>query len=363
MRDGLDGARALLPGVRLEHLETLGGSDRSVVRRVSAQPGTLIVKTFTDPGEGWVRESAALSVLPPAAPAPRLVAAGDAPPIVVMSDVGAGGSVAEALLGADPAVAADAVVSWATAIASLHRATAGVRGAFRAALETRAASRARAGEPPVPESAMPALLDDAARAIVRHCAELAIDIPAGALDQLRGLAVRLGGDGPAALTPADACPDNNVRSGDGLMLLDFEGAQWCHVAWDVAYLIVPWPSCWCCWRIPADVAERGIEAYVAASGLPYAGTPEFRRDVAAAAAGWALASVCWFLPRALTPEPPVADPDRPAPSRRAAILHRLDGVRRRAELSALAELAGRLRETLVGRWGEVPLDYAPAFAG
>ena len=26
--------------------------------------------------------------------------------------------------------------------------------------------------------------------------------------------------------------------------------QWRHVAWDLAYLRVPWPTCWCSWRLP-----------------------------------------------------------------------------------------------------------------
>ena len=46
-----------------------------------------------------------------------------------------------------------------------------------------------------------------------------------------------------ALTPADACPDNNVLIGRRRVLIDFEGAQWRHLAWDVAYLFVPWPTC------------------------------------------------------------------------------------------------------------------------
>src|SRR2546429_3760393 len=88
-----------------------------------------------------------------------------------------------------------------------------------------------------------------------------VDVPTHALDELRGLGSRLSCAGPAALTPADACPDNNVRTAGGLVLIDFEGAQWRHIAWDVAYLAVPWPSCWCAWQLPADVAARAVEAY------------------------------------------------------------------------------------------------------
>ena len=357
MRDGLDDVRALLPGVRIGPLEhdTRGGSGRSSVRRVSADSGTLIVKTFADAGPGWVRETAALSVMPPDAPAPRLVASGRTPPMVVMSDAGTGANVADALLGGDPLAAADALVSWAVAIASLHRATAGMREEFRAALD------ARAGDQQVAESPLGSDLRDAAEVLAAHCAGLGVAVPTGAFAELTGLASRLGADGPAALTPADACPDNNVRQGDTLMLIDFEGAQWRHVAWDVAYLVVPWPSCWCSWRVPEPAAERALDAYRGAAGPAYADSPAFRRDVEAAAAGWALMSTAWFLPRALDDDPPPSDRRLVAPTRRALLLHRLAGARRTTQAPALAELAGRLHDALLRRWGEERLAYAPAF--
>jgi len=365
VRDGLEDVRALLPGMTLTLIEgELGRSGRASVRRVLADSVALIVKTFTEPEPGWVRESAALSVMPPGAPAPRLVAAGRTPPVVVMEDLGTGTCVADALLGADPAVAADAVESWAVTIASLHRATLGSREAFRAELHDRARG------PHVADSPLAENLDDAGRDLARYCAELDVEVPAGALEQLGGLAARLGGDGErgdgvrdgaAALTPADACPDNNVRVGDGLVLIDFEGAQWRHVAWDVAYLMMPWPSCWCAWRMPDAVAERAVAAYRAAVGLSYVDSPEFDRDLAAAVAGWALMSTSWFLPRAMANEPPRPDRALIAPTRRAIILYRLDVARRSPELPALAELAGRLREALVARWGDVALALAPAF--
>jgi hypothetical protein len=356
VEDGLDAIRRLLPGARLEFVGLLGGSRRSRVRRIRADSRSLIVKEFTASDEGWIRESAALSVLPAEVLAPRLIVAGALPPTVVMSDVGSGPSVADALLGHDAAAAADAVVRWAAAIAVLHRATAGSRDAFREALS------ARAGDQSISESILSADLDHAAATIARHCAELGIAVPAGAWEELRGLATRLDGDRSGALTPADACPDNNVRTGDGLALIDFEGAQWRHIAWDVAYLVVPWPSCWCAWRIPADAAERAFDAYRTVLGMSHVDAAELRRDVEAAAVGWAFVSASWFLPRALPDDPPPARPDKPAPSHRAMILHRLDRARRSAQAPALAELAARLHDALTARWGNVDLPYAPAFS-
>ncbi|BFU46374.1 phosphotransferase [Krasilnikovia sp. MM14-A1004] len=355
MPAGLDELRALLPAARVEVLGELGGSTRSSVHRVRADSRTVIVKEFTNSPDGWVRECAALSVLPPDAPTPRLIAAGAAPPTVVMSDVGSGPSVADALLGDDPARAADAVVAWARSMASLHRVTTGSRPAFRNALA------AYAGDRTVEESTVSTGLDAAARTIDQHGTELGIDVAAAALRELRGLSTRLGSAGPAALTPADACPDNNVFRDDTLILIDFEGAQWRHLAWDIAYLSVPWPSCWCSWRLPEEISERAIDAYRAALALPYADSPLFRADVAAAAVGWAFVSASWFLPAALRDDPPLTGSARPGPTRRAMILHRLGLARSSAEFPALAELAGRLRDALADRWGAEPLGYAPAF--
>lgn len=342
----------LLPGTDLEVLGVLGGSRRSVVRRVRAGARTLIVKEFKDEGEGWVRESAALSMMPAGVPVPRLVAERGAPPAVAMSDAGDGGSVADALLGDDTEAAGRAVVAWAAAIGALHRGTTGSREAFRAALA------ARAGDLPVAESTMAADLREAARSLAGHCAELGVAVPPDAADELRSLGGRLDGGGAAALTPADACPDNNVFTGDGLVLIDFEGAEWRHIAWDVAYLTVPWPSCWCSWRIPAAVAEQALDAYRAAVALPYAATAAFRADVAAAAVGWTFLSASWLLPRALLDDPPLT---RPGPTRKAMVLHRMRQAAEDTAMPGLAEWAGRLHAALIGRWGEMPLAYAPAF--
>src|SRR3954465_1585793 len=136
----------MFPGVELDVLDTLVGSSRSLVRRARVGTGTVIVKEFRQAGEGWAGESAALSILPPAAPAPRLIASRDAPPAVALADAGTGGSVADALLGDDPDRAADAVITWARAIATLHPLPAGSREAFRRALAE------RAGDLPIDES-------------------------------------------------------------------------------------------------------------------------------------------------------------------------------------------------------------------
>jgi hypothetical protein len=363
MEDVLGAVADLLPGVRVKLAGTLRQTERSEVLRVraegpgqSAGPEMLIVKTFPEAGEGWARESAALAAMPPGAPVPRLVAASAEPPVVVMTDAGTGPSVADALLGGDAAEARTAVGRLGKVLAALHLSTQGARGAFSAELAARSGGT-------VPESAMPGFVASAVPALDRFCAQLGVRVPGGALPELAGLPARLSLDGPAALTLADACPDNNVRSGDGYVLIDFEEAEWRHIAWDVAYLTVPWPSCWCSFRLPPDVTQHAVGQYRAAiaSQLPYVGTAAFEQDLALATAGWALVSVTWFLGRALREDQPLNDEFTGLPTRREVTLHRLGEARDTPALPALAELAARLRAELVLRWGEVALGTAPAF--
>jgi hypothetical protein len=196
-----------------EVLAELGGSSRSVVQRVRAGAGTAIVKRFTgDPG-GFPREVAALSVLPPSAPVPRLLEVIESPPTVVMSDEGTGSSVAGLLLGSSAVAAVDGVLSWAAAVARLHDVSVDLGDAFRAALSPR------------PVSTVADDLAETVSSLTAHAADLGVAVPGGAWDDLSGLCDRLEG-GPAVLSPGDTCPDNNVDTPRGRVLLDFENAQW-----------------------------------------------------------------------------------------------------------------------------------------
>jgi hypothetical protein len=367
--DALSAAAALLPDLRVEAAETLRRSERSEVLRVRVSgpgwtgPDTLIVKLCPDAGESWARESAALAAMPATAPVPRLIAASADPPAIVMTDAGSGPSLATALLDGGPAQAAAETSQFAGTLAALHVATQDAHDAFAAELAGRSAGT-------VPPALIPALVTSAVTALDRYCGELGITVPPGALAELAELPGRLSESGPSALTLADACPDNNVRTARGFLLIDFEEAEWRPAAWDVAYLTVPWPSCWCCFTLPAGVTRQALDSYrsVAAGPLPSVGTPAFEHDVALATAGWAMVSSSWFLRRALGEDPRFdseideIDEANELPTRRAVIAHRLATAQRTTSLPALAALAASLRATLIRHWGgEPPLRPAPAF--
>lgn len=357
--------RAELGEVRLEQLAALGGSDRSNVSRATLHGGrsggatSVVVKAYQgrDAMETWSREVAALEVVRGTAAVPRLLAAAPDPPLAVLEDLGDGDSVAAALLGSDAQAATSAVMAWAGAVADLHVATLGAHQRFRDALATRA--------PAQPAHSVPVMLARAAKMLAEHAQLLDLAVSRDQLDALQALSERLPDADHAALSPGDTCPDNNLWRGEQLHLLDFEWAEHRHVAWDVAYLLVPWPSCWCSWRLPAEVAAGALRRYRERMGphLPYVTTADFDADLRMAELGWTLVSTAWFLGRAITGDPPPPPPAPPAPARRALILHRLRRSRSLDAPTELSRLVADLEECLRRRWGSHDLAFAPAWRG
>ena len=340
----------------------LEGSDRTVVVRVLLQgpgPGSVVVKLHLGEGfpEAVVREPAALSLLHGRPGALRLLAVSTDPPGVVLGDLGAGGDLACALLGSDRAAAEAGVVAWATSLARLQRLTVHESAAFASALAEHAD---RLGRPVPVADPMAATLATAAEKLAGSLPRLGITATPEALAELHGLDALLGGD-VRALTPADACPDNNLWTCDGLVLLDYEGAQYRHVAWDAAYLRVPWPSCWCAWALPVEVADRALAAWKTAFADPYVSTTGFARDLDVAVLGWTLLSLSIFLDRAVDGIPQTDEEAAVMPTRRTMLQHRLLHAPGDDRLPHLSALVREISAAACAAWDAPPLALAPAF--
>ena len=328
-----------------------GGQGRTCVVRKHRR--SYVLKSYEASGWGarGIRERAALTALDGAAGAPRVLAEGDDPPYVVMTHLEGTGSLADSLLGADPRRAGDHLLRWAEALAALHTAgTPGTRAAFRTALAERS--------PDLSPHALPGDFEAAADRYVVLLEELGLPAHDAALDELRALPSRLDDPHHEVLSPADTCPDNNLLGAGSMRLIDFEHAELRHAAWDVAYLRAPWPSCWCAWRLPDQVAEAALRRYCDARGDRVA--PDgFLDDVELATLGWRILTPAWFIRGALDTDDRDLAPRRP--SRRAFVLHRLAQVRDGDGPAALLALADDLHTGLSKRWGTVELDLAPAF--
>jgi hypothetical protein len=344
-------------GREVRDLGGLGGSDRSHVHRVTDGTNNFVVKGY---GAGsrtsWARERVGVGAAGRVGVAPRLLAAPADPPLVVMEDLGSAPSVADHLLGTDPAAAGEALVAWAVALGRLHAGTHAGQAAMARSFADAEAEAVAAGDDPVDrfDAGVGGSLDKATAEWDTVADELGIPGP----PDVAALAAALAVSDHHALSPADTCPDNNLLLEDGCRLIDFEWSEVRHPAWDAAYLSVPWPTCWCSWRIPDAPAERALDAYreAAADGIPYVASDAFADDVAAARACWALVSVSWSLMTAIGAD---SVPTPRGPATRPRMQHRLGLVAHSG--TAAASFAAEVLEHTRQQWGDLALALAPAY--
>jgi hypothetical protein len=357
-----------------------GGSVLRVMLMTAAGRRSVIVK------EARARERTALEVLTQAGVpgVPRLLAASEQPALVVMADAGDGPSVADRLMGQDPDAAAQAVTRWAAAVARLQAATLGLGQVFSDRLAGFGAAAVQFEPPDRYRHRFGLERAVSWKFAVTHpdSAEVIAETFAGLRDGLAPLGLRAGPDvlaelgaiterlradpacecGPGALTPCDTCPDNEVDAADGLVLLDFEGAQFRHIAWDAAYLTVPWPSCWCSWRLPGPVADAALRDWRAV--IEPAVSPETAASLDAAVAdatvAWVLITTAWFLDAGHA-DTPLGLGGSLRPGARELIQHRLGLAAATGRDSVLGEFAARALDATRTAWGDQPLAFAPAW--
>ncbi len=341
-------------GRELHDLGGLGGSDRSHVHRASDGSDTFVVKGY---GGGslasWARESVGLGVAGELGVAPRLLATTGDPALVVMEDLGSAPSVADHLLGSDSHRADDALLAWARALGMLHARTHDDRTSLSTAF-----SDAEGAVVDEPVDRFHAGVAGSAEQATRDWAATAVALGIADPPDVAALAAPLESDEHHVLSPADTCPDNNLLTDDGCRLIDFEWAEVRHPAWDAAYLSVPWPTCWCSWRIPEATADRALEVYreTAAEGIAYVATDDFEADVATARACWALVTVAWSLSTALRED---EVPHPASPGIRPRMQHRLALVAESG--TSAATFAAQVLEHTRREWGDLALPLAPAY--
>ena len=278
-------ARAWGPGAEIRGVAPIW--DRSHVLRVQAGPDRSVVMKRRDPeapSQGLGVELAALEYLNgmPVPVAPRLVAADAEAGILLMEDLGPGPSLADALLGGDRERAQADLVAYAEALGAVHAWSMG-RPEGLASLRARYAPEA----PPGPAWLGALARGRAAFTDAMGSLGLAADGAGAEIDELPYL---LNGAGYLGLVHGDACPDNVRFLGDRARIFDFETSGWGPIALDAAYLLAPFPSCWCFARLPAEVAAPGLAAYrmrLRAAGIELG--PEWDGAMAAAVATWIVA--------------------------------------------------------------------------
>lgn len=156
-----------------------------------------------------------------------------------------------------------------------------------------------------------------------------------------------------SFTHGDPCPDNNVIESTGrVRFFDFEFSRVRPAMVDAAYLVVPFPTCWCVAQLPASMTEQ-LESTYRTSFARH--VPEAREDarwgaaITAGSAAWMLSEICRRMPLLME-----NDRDWGLSTWRQRLLYRLPAfvelVERHGQRRALGELAGMVHRQLATEW-------------
>ena len=329
----------------------LSGDDRSVVLKRRRK------KNFGDRARGFDAELAALEFLNgmETAIAPRLLGADPAAGILIMEDLGPGSSLADSLLARNGDQAEADLVSYARAMGTMHAWSVSRSPEY---------TEIRARHCRSAESSMdPDWINATAKGKAPFLALSAqLGLPAdGMSEEIDSLAALMGGSGYAGLVHSDLCPDNTHFLNGNCRLIDFEDSGWGPIALDVAYLLAPFPSCWCFASLPSQAAGRALLAYrdqVANAGLDLGADWE---TALAAALATSVVSRGAGIARALERDGKWGTTTmRP---RLLTWLHSfIDTAARTGALPRLRSVAEIMREELQRRWPDADVPDYPALA-
>jgi hypothetical protein len=357
-----------------------GGSDRSVVLRCtdvaggavaggavagggagSAAGRTVVVKSYPRNAEGrssFAAEAAGLELASGTGLAPAFLGAEPDLLAVLMSDLGSGRSMADLLLGDSAEAASSALLRWASACGELSAATGGRQAEF-------GALQARYAGGHTDESYLAGLGDRILRAGER-AAQLGVTAPAGLARDLAEIAAAVRSRQHEVFSPGDICPDNNMVTADGIRFIDFESAGFHSPFLDAAYIRMPFSTCWCVFRLPAELSTAAEAAYrraVCAARPELADDEAWQPGVRRGVAAWTLSSLWWLLAMAIEADEPT-NPETISPHRRQLIRYRwqtlAEELEPAGELPAVAELMRALLAA-TERWQVPELPLYPAF--
>jgi len=270
---------------RVYRLSVSGGLVGSVILKACVgDEGAPYIAGDATPGGPFQRlcnEWAGGEILGPLGLGPNIYAADIERGFCLMEDLGGGESLAQRLTGDDPASATEALFSFARSLGDLHAANSGYEKRWAKLLADKGTGSGNNGQ-----FASPTRED--AEAFKVLCETIAITVPAGLEAELTGLFDALDRPGGYwAFTPADRCPDNHFLRGDRVVFFDCERASVRHALLDVAYLLAPFPTCWCCAALPDGLPERLLMSY----RERFVAEPDFDDQLTLALAAWFLRTI------------------------------------------------------------------------
>ncbi|HEY2507758.1 MAG TPA: hypothetical protein VGI58_14680 [Streptosporangiaceae bacterium] len=316
-----------------EPAELAGGhADTAVLRCADAAAGsghTVVVKAFPPTGEGasgFAAEAAGLQCATGTGLSPEFLGADASALVIVMSDLGGGASLADALLadcgerhaspGATRKSAEAVLVDWAAACGRLSAVVTPLQSRFAALQASYLAGR--------PDERHSVTLPQRVLAAAANAARVGVAAPADLAAELEEIAGAAVSDEYAVFSPGDLCPDNNVLTTAGVAFFDFEEAGFGSVFLDAAYIRMPFSTCWCVFRFPPALlaaAEHAYRDHVRLVWPELADDRVWERGMRRAVTAWTLSSTSWLLRRALAADVPM-EPARPSPLTRQLMRYR-----------------------------------------
>ena len=145
-----------------------------------------------------------------------------------------------------------------------------------------------------------------------------------------------------------------------MIFFDCEGARMRHALLDAAYLLAPFPTCWCMSRLPSGLPERLLAAY----REYFPGGDDSDEQLTLVLAGWVMLTLTWDWAGKWEEE----DHTWGLVTLRQRHLHRLENLLARPNLPTIlpsvAQVAQSLHGILKARWADLePMPLYPAFRG
>lgn len=364
--------------VKLGEGRDLGGSNRSKVWRFSISegpasvPASVIVKRVSletcdaETGDDavwmlfndWASLQFLCTLETPVPFAPTFYGGVREAGMFVMEDLGDGAQLDHLLLGNDAQAAETGLLEYAEVHGRLHALSMGRQEEYR---------RIREALGPATPSAIHASYDWLFPTLHSMAEQLGVPLQPGVDEELTRLAATLSEPGPFhVFIQADAAPDNCIRHDGHLRLLDFEGARYAHALLEGVYCRMPFPTCWCVYRIPEAIMQRAENAYRTelARACPAASDDTlFCHGVAEVCIYWSLSFQAWMCP---LEEMLVQEHHSVALTDRQRSLLYVQAAARAAEefnhFRALSTTLRAIADELAARWPEaVEPPYYPAF--
>lgn len=294
--------------VDVERLDGSGLADvfrAKVVNNPFFQHRSVVVKHSPATGDeladaAFLRETVAYqfatSLSADVRPGPVLLGYDTAQRILIISDLGDGQTLADALQDADPETHVELLRRLGRALGKMHAGTADEEDAFNVLFQRMTRSRPNAANLQLLRDR---LLSHRIRIGMEFLERAGIEIPGEVRFAATNVRTRLLRGGMRAFTPFDLTPDNIIQTDKKFHFLDYEWAGFRDVTFDVAFVVARFPVFLAAQPFNAAATETFVDAWVSeVRGIwPSVQHPDtLQARITAGLIGWAMSSVSMLDP-------------------------------------------------------------------